>query len=396
MSASFIAAEAAAAGAGHLVNLLLLTDTSVAAAGGSERFLRNLVSLLSPDTYRITLVQLTDGDDAGADGEPLFDVGHVALVKMSVGAVYGTRGWQAWRRLRRLLRSQRFDIVQSHHEKSDVLNALLPRHAGGARISNRRDMGFNKSPRLKLLFRLLNRRFDCIVAPSAPIIDGLAHSERLRHARTMTIPNGVDAARFAPGDAAARAAVRASLGLAVDDIACVCVASLTPVKCHDDLVQGFAQAQRGEPRLRLLLVGDGPLRARVEAQVDALGLGDRVTLLGDRRDIEALLPAMDLGVLVSSTEGMSNAVLEMMACGLPVVASAVGGNPQLVAHGDSGLLVPARDPDALAQALLALAGDPARRATMAASARARIESDYSLATMARAFERLYGQLLARP
>lgn len=392
-SASTIAAEGDVRADDHRVRLLLMTDTSVTAAGGSERFLRNLVSLLPGERYRITLVQLCDGDEADA-GAALFDVGHVVLHKLPVGAVYGARGWRALHRLRRLARSERFDIVQSQHEKSDLLNALLPRSRRGARISSRRDTGFNKSPRLKLLFRFLNRRFDCVVAPAQPILTGLEHSERLDGGRALLIPNGVDSARFRPQADAARSQMRGKLGLHHDAIVFGCVAALTPVKRHIDVIAAFAIAQARLPGSRLLLIGDGPLRARIQAQIAELGLDEAVALLGDRPDIESILPALDLGLLASSTEGMSNAVLEMMACGLPVIATAVGGNPQLVAHQTTGLLVPACAPEALAAAMVALAESPDTRRSMAAAARDRVEREFSLHSMAQAFDQLYRRLLA--
>src|SRR5690606_15948679 len=106
-----------------------------------------------------------------------------------------------------------FDIVQSHHEKSDLFNALLPRRQGCVHISNRRDMGYKKSAKLKWLFRRLNPRFDCVVAPSQPILGELADSEALEPRRMLWIPNGVDTQRFRPRPPAARVAMRHALGL---------------------------------------------------------------------------------------------------------------------------------------------------------------------------------------
>lgn len=378
----------------HRIHLLLLTDTAVTRAGGSERFLRNLVSLLPRDRFDITLVQLSEDGDQGDGASDMFAIEGVRLLRHPVHAVYGPRGWKAFAALRRLARERPFDIVQSQHEKSDMLNALLPRSAAAVRISNRRDMGFNKSARLRWFFRWINFRFDWVVAPAQPILDGLVAHERLDARRTTCIANGVDTTRFCPAAASDRDALRRALGIGLDDVVFVCVASLTPVKRHVDLLDAFRILRDRRPDARLLLIGDGPLRGAIEAQRDALGLGAAVSLLGNIADVETLLPAADVGVLASSTEGMSNALLEIMACGLPVVATAVGGNPRLVADGVVGRLVPALAPDAFAAAMVDLAESPVLRSNLGDAARRFVEQEYSLATMASMFQGLYGRLLA--
>lgn len=378
------------------LRLLLLTDTSVSVAGGSERFLRNLAMLLPRERYRITLVQLINGYYAGTGKRVPLQLDHVEIHHLPVAAVYGPRGWRALRTLRAMLRRQEFDIVQSQHEKSDLFNALLPRMPGTARVSCRRDMGYKKSPKLKFLFRFLNHRFDAVAAPSQPILADLAVTEAVEPAQMLWIPNGVDTAQFAPLAGDARRALRRSLGIADDEVAFCCVARMSPAKCHGDLLDAFALLHARLPATRLFLAGDGPTQDAVEAKIAALGLGDAVTLLGLRLDIESLLPAFDAGVLASSTEGMSNAVLEMMACGLPVVATAVGGNLSLVEPGGSGLLVPPRQPARLADAMAALADSADERARMGAAARARVERDFSLEAMVRGFDLAYRQLLGAP
>jgi len=375
------------------VRLLLLTDTSVAFAGGSERFLRNLIALLPRKHYDITLVQLDAGHHAHAGRHEASDIGHACVHSMPVDAIYGVGGRRALRDLRRLLHEEHFDIVQSHHEKSDLLNALLPRSPGRVHISNRRDMGYKKSGKLKWLFRFLNDRFDAVVAPSQPILGELARSESLDPMRMLWIPNGVDTQRFRPWQGTARRTARQALGLDDDAVAFGCVARFTPEKRHGDLVEAFALVSARVPQARLLLVGDGPLRDDIESRASVLGIAGKVSVLGMRPDIESILPALDVGVLASATEGMSNAILEMMACGLPMVATAVGGNVSLVEADATGLLVPPLQPPALAAAMASLALEPALRRRMGAAARARIEREFSLTAMVHAFDQAYRSLL---
>jgi glycosyltransferase involved in cell wall biosynthesis len=280
-------------------------------------------------------------------------------------------------------------VIQSQHENSDIFNALLPRGPLRAiRISNRRDTGFLKSPRLRLASRLLNRRFDRIIAPTTAVLDAVAVTERTSRRRMLCIPNGVDALRFQPGDALARQRVRTDLGLPADALLVGCVADLFAVKRHVDLIDAFARARAVHPRAHLLLIGDGPLRGMIEARVHDRRVADAVHLLGSRKDIDAILPAFDLFALVSDTEGLSNAILEAQACGLPVVATAVGGNPDLVDEA-CGILVAARDPEAQGKAIAALLNDPARRERMGTAARNRVVRAYSLDAMMQAYAALY-------
>ncbi|MET0808513.1 MAG: glycosyltransferase [Pseudoxanthomonas sp.] len=402
LSASTIAAEDVSfadlpadpdpAPAGPRLRLLLITDTSIAFSGGSERFLRNLAGLLPRERYQITLVELSAAAYAGPT-HALADLQHVERVSLPVTAIYGRGGRHAWRHLNNMVRQGHYDIVQSHHEKSDLLNALLTPPAGCMRISNRRDMGYKKSAKLKSLFRFLNRRFDRVIAPAQPILSELSRAEGLDSARMLWIPNGVDTRKFRPCPHSQRQAARHSLGLDDETIAFVCIARMTAEKCHGDLLSAFAQVHAQVPRARLFLIGQGPLRADIQRQIAVAGLEHAVTLLGMRPDIESVLPALDIGLLASSTEGMSNAILEMASCGLPVIATAVGGNPSLVEPEANGLLVPSGNPGLLAQAMTRLALDAGQRLRMGQAARARIEREFSLDAMVRSFDNCYRQLL---
>jgi len=372
------------------LRLLLLTDTAILGSGGSERFLRNLVANLPAEGFSVDVLQLAE-PPAEARRVAGIDEGRARLMYHPIDAVYGVRGLGAFRRVRERVVQRHYDIVQSHHEKSDLINAFLPRIAGVRRISNRRDMGFQKSGRVRALFRRANGRFDRIVAPASSIVDALVAGENANRARCLTIPNGVDTTRFVPADGPARARMRAALGFSADHLLIGCVASFTPVKQHEALIAAFAQVWARHPHAHLLLVGDGPLRATINAQVRAMGLHEHVHMLGARADVENILPVLDVFALASSTEGMSNAILEAQACGVAVVATDVGGNAELI-HQSTGILVPASMPQALARALCDLAEDDDRRDALAAAALRRVTREHSLAAMAAAYGRMYREL----
>lgn len=368
--------------------LLVVTDTSLSTTGGSEQFLRNLLRGLPRNRYAVTVVELAFDPPA-----PPLPLPGVRVVRVPVAAVYGRGGLRAYRVLRRLLSSGRYSIVQSQHEKADVLNALLPKRRGVVHISNRRDMGFKKSSRLKQAFRLLNHRFDRVIAPARQIIDALTTYERLPPGRATVIHNGVDAERFQPRDRAWRDNRRRLLGIDADTVVFCCVARLSEVKCPLVLIDAFARLHAQQANVRLLFAGDGPMGDEVRRKVDEVGLSHCIDLLGSVSTVDDLLPACDVVVLASSSEGMSNALLEAMACGLPVVATSVGGNLQLVRPGINGILVPPHDPAALAEAMLALTRDPARRHELGDRARRMILEEFSSARMVGAYDHLYRDLL---
>jgi glycosyltransferase involved in cell wall biosynthesis len=154
------------------------------------------------------------------------------------------------------------------------------------------------------------------------------------------------------------------------------------------LLEAFAKlATRGDAAL--VIAGDGPLRDELAALTARLDIADRVRMLGDRADVRDVLAAFDVFVLPSRTEGMSNALLEAMAMARPVVATAVGGTPEVLAGDTTGLLVPADDPSTMAGAIARLLDDPERSARLGAAARRRVEEHYGVAAMVRRLEAVY-------
>lgn len=378
---------------GGRLRLLLLTDTCLSGQGGSETFLRQLIAGLDPARHAIDVVQLCEPPPGGAPSPEALGRACARLEYWPLGAVYGAAGRAALRRLRARLQQGDYDLVQSQHEKSDLLCALLPRGPARARrISSRRDTGFQKSWRLRLASRWLNRRFDAVTAPAQAVLDAVRRSEGNLPPLALAIPNGVDTGRFQPLAPEARAAARAALGLAPDEFVFGCVARLAEVKRHVDLLGAFARLGEAPLRPRLLLLGDGPLEAELRRQAHEAGIAARVDFLGARSDVPALLPALDAFVLVSRTEGLSNATLEAMACGLPVIATAVGGQPEAVEDGVTGLLVPPRAPGRLALALESFLHAPARCHRMGRLARETILRRFSRDAMLQGYEQLYRRL----
>jgi glycosyltransferase involved in cell wall biosynthesis len=214
------------------------------------------------------------------------------------------------------------------------------------------------------------------------------------HEKLRVIYNGVDVARFRKADDPARRSKgRELLGIGEDERVLVSVGRLRPQKGQDVLVQAMADVARAEPRARLVLVGDGPEKRRLERLVRRLGLGERVTLAGQRRDVVRALSAADLFASASRYEGLPLAVMEAMAAAKPVVATRVDSLPELIADGESGLLVPPEEPGRLAGACLEVLKGPGLARRLGAAARRRIEEGFTLEAMISAHESLYEEVL---
>lgn len=190
-----------------------------------------------------------------------------------------------------------------------------------------------------------------------------------------------------------RAEVRRTLGAGPDETLLLTVGRFSREKAHADLIEAFAIVSRQAPRARLILAGDGPERAKLEAQVRARGVEDRVMFLGYRSDVLPLYGAADISVLPSHSEGSPNALLEAMGAGLPSVATRVGGVPEIATDGETALLVPSAQPQDLARAILRLIGDPALAARLGRAAVDVVEANYSPDVHGKKLVSLYRRLL---
>jgi glycosyltransferase involved in cell wall biosynthesis len=273
----------------------------------------------------------------------------------------GPRGFLA---LRRLLARRAFDVVNSHSSTDSWLAALALRTARAAPPLVRTRHISAPVPRnaaTRWLYRTATRR---IVTTGERLRAQVVEETGVEAARVISIPTGIDLARFRPGD---RASARAEVGLPLDVPIVGIVATLRSWKGHADLLEAIASLAR--PTLHLAIVGDGPQRDALGAQVDRLGIGERVIFAGNRDDVAPWMRAFDLFCLPSyANEGVPQSLMQAMACGLAVVTTPVGSIAEIVTDGINGVIVPPRDPAALARAIAALLDDPARRAALAARA----------------------------
>jgi glycosyltransferase involved in cell wall biosynthesis len=284
----------------------------------------------------------------------------------------GFRPRLCWR-LAQLFRRWQINVVHTHDERPHIYGAIAGRLAGVTRVIHTRHRGQNLavSGRQRLLLNLVSRltdRFVCVSRDSAR----LAATQGIGLRKASVIWNGIDVGRFSNHRSDPTGPV-------------VTVARMSPEKDIETLIRAIGLAAP----LRLEVAGDGPCLPQLRQLATQLGLGERVRFLGQVRDVPGLLSRASLFVLPSRTEGISLTLLEAMASGLAVVTTRVGGNPEVVADGETGLLVPAANPPALAAALLKLHEDADLRQRMGQAGRRRVEQHFEIGRMVAEYEELY-------
>jgi sugar transferase (PEP-CTERM/EpsH1 system associated) len=290
------------------------------------------------------------------------------------------------RSLYRVFRQFRPHVVHTHGWGTLLEGMAAARLARVPRLVHGEHGTLQRRAYQRWIQRVAWQRADEVLTVSSRLADRLARDVGVPRTRLRTIRNGVDLERFDPHH---RESVRRDLGIEDDVVVFGTVGRLVPVKDHATLLRAFAEAVRGYPRTMLVVAGDGPLREALQRQAGDLGVADRVRFLGHRADVERILAAFDVFVLSSVSEGMSNTILEAMATELPVIATAVGGADELVVEGETGMLIPAGDPERLAGAMASLASNGARRRSMGGAARQRARRDFSLSRMIAEYEQLY-------
>lgn len=294
-------------------------------------------------------------------------------------------------RLRRGLTEHATDVLHTHNAVAHYHAVWASRGLAIRRVLNtRHGMGANRrSGRLEWLYRRALARTDVVATVCAAACDDAVRRGIVPLAKARVVPNGIRVDAFQPASAEQRECLQQALGLAPQTRIIGSVGRLNWTKDQASLIRAFGLVQRQLPDAMLLLIGDGELRADLQRCVVTEGLTDRVRFLGDRSDVRELLPGLELFVLSSLSEGYSMALLEACASALPIVATTVGGNGEIVHDGVSGRLVPADDTVALAAAMTALLGEPLQAQAFGSAARAWVEAEGSLESMAARYAALY-------
>lgn len=358
--------------------------------GGLENGVVNLINRMTD--WRHVVVALTEAVPAFCARVRRDDVRFISL-RQPPG-----HGFHSYPALVRILRELRPQVLHTRNLAALEMQvagwwAGVPLRVHGEHGRELDDLG-SKGVRYKWLRRFFAPFVHHYVTLSRDLDAYLVDSVGVRRSTVTQIYNGVDVERFAPAPLGAAAARPPGCPFTEPGLCLVgTVGRMQSVKAQSMLARAFAQALQQRPdlqtSLRLVLVGDGPLKAECERALDSAALAHLAWLPGVRDDVPAVMRGLDLFVLPSVSEGISNTILEAMACGLPVVATDVGGNADLVQDGVTGQIVPAGSVPALADALCRWADDPSGRQAAGAAGRARVEAQFSLSAMVGAYRKIY-------
>ncbi|MBI1314232.1 glycosyltransferase [bacterium] len=359
--------------------------------GGAEVLAAGLARALS-DRFRFVFACL---DDVGCLGEQLRDDGFtVELLGRKDGI-----DWRCGRRLGVFLKTQQVDVLHAH-QYTPFFQSLVGRLSRWRTpiviTEHGRHFPDSRSAKRVAVNRLLMRRRDRVIGVGASVRRALIANEGISADRVEVIYNGVDLSPFeaVSNNVSLRREVRSELELADDEQTILQVARLNPLKDHLTAISAVRKLRDGGVSARLILVGEGEERPKIEAAVRDAGLQKHVTLLGARRDISRLLSAADAFLLSSISEGIPLTLIEAMAAGVPVVSTDVGGIPEVIQHGTTGLLAPARDDGRLAKHLQRALTDSAFRSAVISAAQNKARERFSLDEMHRLYAGVYSECLS--
>jgi glycosyltransferase involved in cell wall biosynthesis/peptidoglycan/xylan/chitin deacetylase (PgdA/CDA1 family) len=364
--------------------------------GGAELCLIRLTRQLPRDQFQCRVLTFHSTPDSA----PLLDAFDCPIDHWPIETVFGPTAVKTALRLRRLIRDEGIDIVHTFFQTSDLWAGPITKLSSAkVLISSRRDMGFLRTPKHTLAYRMLHGIFDQVQTVSDGVREWTIQTDRTDPERTVTVHNGIDPEQGASPAEIAR--LRETLKIGPERMVITTVANLRPIKGIDVLVRAAAAVTKEIPEALFLVAGDDahgsrrPYAEEVKQLAKSLGVEHSMRFLGQLDRVPALLGLSDLFVLPSRSEGLSNALLEAMLSGLPCVSTSVGGSPEVVVDHRTGYLVAPDDPDALAGRILKLLRDPQLRTRMGQTGRARVLEEFTVAKMTASVADAYRLALRR-
>lgn len=369
--------------------VLYLIDRLHCTEGGAEGVVHKLCRFLPPQGFNCSVATFGTGNGVEAQ----FPC-PIRVLPMS-RPFFWTALRNAWAFVQQL-RSDRVEIVHTFFPVSDVWGGIVARLAGcPILISSRRDMGILRSRKHRMQYRLVNQLFTQVQAVSEKVREFCILEDRLAPEKVVTVSNGVDLESI---DAFPSSSRNTLLGGGDNAAVVITVANLRPVKGIDTLIRAASLVCRQIPDVSFVVVGEAHEARYLQDLQDLatqLGVSRNIRFLGRRTDVYGLLKASDLFCLPSRSEGMSNALLEAMACQLPCVATDVGGNPEVVIQGQTGFLVSPENPDALAERIVEVLRNRDRAKYMGQEGRRVIEAKFTVQHMVEHLTFLYESLLEK-
>lgn len=370
-------------------SILFLID-SLQVLGGAEKNLMQVVSLLDRSKYSPIVYCLKNGK---ADEE--LKSKKIYVHELKIKRIYGLDAFIKGIKFIRFIRKNKIKIFVTYFESSNIWGSIIARIAGvPVVISSRRDLGFNLKTRHILAYKITNHLFDKIIAVCEAVKWNIVKTEKVSPNKIITIYNGVSLYKNNTID---KSGINRALGLEPNKLTVTILANLDPVKGHKDFLVAASEVLKSYKSVQFLLVGEGKKEYEqyLHQLVDKLGIKNNVIFAGFRPDIQDVLSISDICVSSSSSEGLSNSILEFMSAGKPVVATDAGGNRELVVDEKTGILVPPSNPRTLASSIERLLENRQLAESMGQAGRKRIEELFSSKKMMQEIEDLYDTLLSK-
>ncbi len=365
------------------INIVLLTDCLGDISGGAEKQIFELAKRLPKDQYNVFVASL---EAQGETSRSLIESIGCQLKTFQVIRIYGLSGFLQGIQFFYFLRKNSIHAVVTYHFGSDIWGTFWGHLAGVPFIaSNRRDMGFWRNCSHVMTYKLINTWVNKIITVTSSIKQMVMDTESVPAEKIEVIFNGVE---FSSNNIKTPI-TKSELGLLPEDTVIMHVANLRPVKGHRYLIEAFAEVIKNCPTAKLILIGKDELNGELQKLSQKLEINSQILFLGARSDIAQLLPLADICVLTSLSEGMSNAILEYMTFGKPVIATNVGGNPELIRNGYNGLLVSKENSFELSSALIELINDKAKRQVMGNNSLLFVKENFSMEIMLQKYTQLF-------
>lgn len=337
--------------------ILLLIDT-LETIGGTERQFFELIKRLDQNKYASLIFSLGEVGPFSCEIEKY----GIPVTCLSINKVFGPRGIRALKRMRKVIEQENVRLVHAFHFGSQLLGFALAKMTHKPLIYSIRDCGFWQTRKHRIISKYINNRADKIIAVSKAVEQFIKKQDRVAPQKITVIYNGVELDKFVSNTKKEQYIQKLQLSCSVPVVAYI--GWLRPEKGVEYFIEAAQKVIKLGHQAQFLIIGNGPLRDSLESKVKLLKLQNNVRFLGDRIDIPELLSVIDISVLPSLTEGFSNTLIEGMAAGKAIIATAVGGNHEAVLDGQTGVLVPPGDSDSLASATIGLLKDEGWRKTL--------------------------------
>jgi glycosyltransferase involved in cell wall biosynthesis len=372
------------------INILFITD-GIWYSYGAERHLYNLSKNLDKTKFNCLIIAFT----IKGDFVEKFRKAGIKVIHVPIDRIYTPSAIMRAITIHRIIRDNRIDIVQTYHFMADTLGVMVSKLSGVKHIvSSRRDTGDKKTRRQLMLNRLVNRWIEKFIAVCDRVGQRLTIDEKVPPSKQITIYNGIKLSKYDMHDMSLLNSLRNRFGISDKDFVVGMIANFRPEKNYDVFLRAVKDAKKKIKSLKVFAVGEGPTIQSCKAYCEENDMIEYVYFPGMVTDVREYIAVLDIACLVpGANEGFSNAILECMAMGKPMIVSDVGGNSEAVPNGINGIVIPPLDHEELSKSITYLYENEKLRVEMGKKSRERVEQHFTLDKMVLRHEQLYEELV---